>query len=352
MFGLPSYAVDTDVQVNLSVRTGPPIGVLAPLSRRMLRALASASITLESGSLGAFSLEFEAWDSKFNDTSLLSASQLSVDNYVTISMGSGTSSVALITGPITGTSASFSQRGIALSVTGYDVRHVLRQGMFLRNFAEMSELEIAEAICKERGVSVRVDKDTAPAPPALKFMRQAARQSDYEFITDLLDRVRFVLDVEGHGAVIRPPTNKPTNPLAIKDYTPATLTSFSGSDSTVEQVDGVIVIGRDPVTRAKIEGAAGTVKATVSPVSVITLYRDVDSKASADRIARSELDRRITKKLTASANLRGDATLVPGGWIRVWSVGPFSGQWRITRAVHAWDPSAGYTTALSLEQEV
>lgn len=350
MFGLPTYAVDTDVQVNLSVSVGPPVGAMRPLASSKLKLLNSASVTLESGGLGSFSLEFEAWDSKTNDTGLLTESELVVDNRVTLSMGTGTTSVALISGPITSLGASFSQGGIALSISGYDVRHILRQGMFLRTFSQKSEIEIAEEICKEREVPVSVAMGTAKAPPARDGVRQSGRQSDFEFIADQLDRVGFVLDAEADTAVIRPPTAKPTNPFSIKDYTPKTLSSFSATDSTVEQVDGVRVLGYDPRGSAKIEGTAGTV--TGKGVSVITLHRDVATVEAAKRIAQSELDRRLVKKLTASANLRGDATLIPGAWISVADVGPFSGEWRIATAVHSWNPGAGYTTALTLEQEV
>lgn len=351
MFGLPSYAVDTDVSVAFGLSIGPPVGAMLPVLKSTQKALTNISVTLESRGLGSYSLDFDAWDGKLNDTSLLTHTQLAVGNRATLTLGTGTHSAALISGPITDLAASFSASGISLSVSGYDVRHVLRQGLFLRVFSEQNELEIAEAICKARGISVSVEKGTTLAPPPLKVMRQAGQESDFEFINSLLDRVGFVLDVEGEKAIIRPPAVKPLNPFLINSYTPTTLTNFSATDSILEQIDGVIVIGRDPETGKKIEGTAGTVKSLLAPVSVITLHRDVDTQAAADRIAQSELDRRLTKKLTASAALRGDATLIPGAWVDIADVGPFSGSYRINRAVHAWSPNAGYTTTLTLEQE-
>lgn len=348
MFGLPTYAVDTEVDVAFGLSVGPPVGAMLPLSSAVRKTLTSVSVTLESGGLGAFSLEFEAWDTARQELTLLGKSQLAVDNHVEIALGH-TSSATLIHGPITDLTAGFSSGGLSLSISGYDVRHVLRQGIYLRVFPEQSELEIAAAICKARGLSVEIEKGTDPPP--LKVMRQAGWQSDYELIGELLDRVGYLLDVDGKTVVIREPSLKPTNPFAIPTYSPIALTRFSGTDSSAEQIDGVIVLGYDPESGKKIEGTAGTVKSLTSPPRVITLHRDVDTQAGADRIAQSELDRRKKKKLTASADLRGDATLVPGGWVEITDVGPFSGDWRITRAVHTWNPGAGYTTALSLEQE-
>lgn len=348
MFGLPTYAVDTEVDVAFGLSVGPPVGAMLPLSTAAQKTLSSVSVTLESGGLGAFSLEFEAWDAFLQELTLLGQSQLAVDNHVEIALGHQ-SSATLMHGPITDLSASFSSGGLSLSISGYDVRHVLRQGLYLRVFPEQNELEVAAAICEARGLSVKVEK--GQNPPPLKVLRQAGRQSDYETITELLDRVGYVLDVEGQTVVIREPVPKPTNPFAIPTYSPITLHRFSGTDSTAEQIDGVIVLGYDPETGKKVEGTAGTVKSVISPPRVIVLHRDVDTQAAANRIAESELDRRKKKKMTASADLRGDATLVPGGWIEVTDVGPFSGDWRITRAVHSWNPSGGYTTSLSLEQE-
>lgn len=343
MFGLPTFAVDTDVDIAFGLKVGSA-GSLSSVASATLKTLTSASATLEADGLGAFSLDFEAWDGASGEEVLVASGTFDPHNFIALSMGH-TTSQSLMYGMITDVGVSFGQGGISLSVTGYDVRHMLRQGRYVRVFDGKTALEICEEICKQRGLTVEVEKGSGALEPVFEF--QDAEESDYEYIKRLLGEIGYVLDVVDDAVVIREPTTAPFGLLPTFD--PKTMKAFSGTDSVLEQVDGVRVIGTTP-ERVRVIGDAGATKK--DKACVVTLHRNVASKKEAQEIADNELESRQLKKLTASATVRGDATLVPGGWVSITDVPKFTGKYRISKAVHTWSAGAGYTTALTLEQEV
>lgn len=343
MFGTPTFAVDTDVDISFGLKVGSA-GALSAVSSADLKTLTSVSATLEADGLGAFSLDFEAWDGASGEEVLVASGTFDPEKFVDLSLGH-TSSASLIYGVITDVSVSFGQGGISLSVSGYDVRHVLRLGRFVRVFDGKNVLEICEAICKERGLAVKVEKGAQTFEPVFEY--QDAEESDYEYINRKLDEIGYELAVDSSTVVIREPTDPPFGLLTSYDL--KAMRAFSGTDSVLEQVDGVRVIGTT-LDRVRVIGDAGATKSQGS--SVVTLHRNVVSKAHAQQIAESELASRQNKKISASATVRGDATLIPGHWIQISDVPKFAGKYRIGKAVHSWNAAAGYTTALTLEQEV
>lgn len=341
MLGLPTFAVDTDVDVAFDLKVGGDDALSSAVDAH-LKALTSVSVTLETDGLGAFALDFDAWDGPDGVELLVPSGTFAVEEFVEISLGH-TTSASLIYGMITDVGISYTHSGISLSVSGYDVRHLLRLGRFIRVHQDKNVLEIAQAICQERGLTVKVEKGTQTFEPIVE--QQTAEESDYEYIDRLLGEVGYVLDVEGDEVIIREPLDPPFGPMT--SYGLTDMQSFSGSDSVLEQVDGVRVIGTTP-ERLRVAGEAGK---TDKGCSVITLHRSVASLNEAQLIADSELASRQKKKLTASATVRGNSALLPGTWINISDIPTFKGAYRIAKAVHSWTPGAGYTTALTLEKD-
>ncbi|MEZ4434194.1 MAG: contractile injection system protein, VgrG/Pvc8 family [bacterium] len=340
MLGSSSYAVDTDVDIVFTLEVGTT-GSLAALSSAELKGLTSVSVTQESDGLSSFAIDFEIWDGKAGTPTVIADGTFDVDKMVDISMGRSSSN-ALMGGVVTDISVSYQQGGVSLSVTGYDVRNRLRKGRYVRVFDSKTALEIAQSICKDRGLATKVEQGSETLEPVFEY--QDAEESDYEYIQRLLGEVGYVIDVEGSTVVFRQPTPPP---FVFETYTPITMQSFSASASTLEQVDGVRVISKLP-DRKRVVGTAGEPEGD----DVITLIRSTVSQAEAKTIADNELKSRLAKKVTASATVRGDAKLIPGGWVQIKDVPKFAAaQYRIKRAVHTWSAGAGYTTALTLEQE-
>ncbi|MCA9539938.1 MAG: phage late control D family protein [Myxococcales bacterium] len=344
--------LDVDHLASATVAIQATIGVarvalLPPAST----ALRSVSVTLDSDGLGDFSLDFEAGDTIGQALQVIDQSQLAVGAEVSIALGADGTSATLTIGEITSVGFEMSQGGASISVSGFDLRHRLRQGMYLRTFVDKDDLQIAEAICKERGLSVKVEKALGDTPPMHYIVRQG-EASDFEFVHDRLDRIGYELAVDADSLVIRPPTPQPLNPFLMPSFTPKTVRSFNATHSAVEEIDGVVIIGRDKDKNLKIVGTAGTTSSLVPPQPrVLTLHRAVADVDSAKKMAAQELSRRKEQAMTASISVRGDATLVPGVWVQLSEVGPFSAAWRVRTATHRWSPGGGYTTDLSLRQE-
>lgn len=346
--------VDRAVGFTVGLKWGSAIGpVSMPFFPSVLPKLNDLSVTLDSGGVGSYSLSFESWNTTNQELDTATNAGLALDNRLTITLGNLDGSADMITGPITHSSLSFSQGGASYSVTGYDLRHVLRKGRYVRTFAGQNELDIAKSVIEQRGLKVSVDMGMAAAgPPAIEVLDQDCTLSDYEFVKKMLDRVGFELAVEGETLIIREPVEKPLNPFDLAFLHPTNLLSFSGSTNTAEAVDGVIVLSKDPTTKAKVEAAVGSTVAVpgLAPPTVLTMRRPKCTAAAAKTIATEEMERRAAK-VTATCSTLGDPTLVPGRWVTINDIGPYDGSYRITSATHKWSASSGYTTDLTIELE-
>lgn len=349
MFGTSTHA-DLVASVNVALDWGLALGPMLPFVPSITPDVNSISVTMDTTSIGSMSLEFQAWDTKAQDFAYLDDTRLAVNNRIQLTIGNNTASDTLFYGTIVSHDVSISQSGVSLSITAYDVRHSLRRGRFRRTFVAKTPLEIAETVIKDRGLKCKVTKGI-PAPTAIPA-RRSSSGSDYEFITALLSDYGYKLDVLGDTIQIRPPSTKPTNPFALVPFSPPTMMSFSASNNVTEQIDGVIVLGFNRDTQEQVIGTAGSTKKTLlTTPAVITRTAAVDTAADASKVAQNILDARSRTNLSASLKCVGDASLVPGVWVKVSEVGPYSGEYRVVRATHSWNPSGGYTTDLSLEQE-
>lgn len=349
MFGSSTHA-DLVASVNVALDWGLALGPMMPFVPSVTPDVNSISVTMDAESIGSLSLEFTAWDTKAQDFAYLDDTRLAVNNRIQLTIGNSTASDTLFYGTIVSHDASISQSGVSLSITAYDVRHTLRRGRFRRTFVAKTPLEIAETVVKDRGLKCKVTKGM-PAPTAIPA-RRSSSGSDYEFVTGLLSDYGYRMDVEGDTIQIRQPSSKPTTPLGYVTFAPPTMMSFSARNDVTEQIDGVIVLGFNRDTQEQVIGTAGKTKKTIlTTPSVITRQAAVDTAADASKIAQNILDGRNRNNISASLKCVGDATLVPGTWIKVSEVGPYSGEYRVVRATHSWNPSGGYTTDVSLEQE-
>ncbi len=349
MFGATN-AADLAASVSVGLSWGASIGPMMPFFPPIEGEMGSVSLTLDSTSVGSFSLELDAWDTAGQDYALLGDSRLALGNRLQVDMGNANGSATLMNGVITGSSASISKAGASLSLSGHDARHVLRQGRYLRSFTGQTPLEIAEAIIKDRGLKVKTTKKLGAPPAAIPTKRQTTG-SDYELIMDLLGKIGYRLDIEGEQLHIRPPSDKPLNPFALVPLSATSVRSFSASHSVVELVDGVIIIGFDRENQTQVIGKAGTTESLIGTPTVITKLDRAETVSEANGIAAQMLAERQRTNITASVSCPGDVALIPEAWVDLSGFGVFDGAYRITQAVHRWGPSEGYTTDLSLEQD-
>lgn len=350
MFGATN-AADLAVSVTVDLSWGSAFGPMLPFFPPIAGDMSSLSVTLDSTSVGSFSIELDGWDTKSQDYSLLGDGRLATGNRLQIDMGNDNGSATLVSGLITGSSCSVSKAGVNLSVTGFDRRHILRQGRYLRSFTGQTALEIAETIIKNRGLSVKTTKAMGAAPPAIATKRQVSG-SDYEMITDLLGKVGYRLDVEGDKLHIRPPSTKPTNPFALVPLSATSVRSFSANESVVELIDGAMVIGFDRETQTQVVGKAGTVEASFLGTPTVFMKLDrAETVAEANAMAEQILAERQRTNVSANVSCPGNVALLPEEWVDLSGFGTYDGAYRITQAVHRWNPSEGYTTDLTLEQD-
>lgn len=343
-------AADLAVSVTVDLSWGGKIGPLLPFFPSISAELRSLSMTLDSKGVGSFSVELDAWDTEGQDFTLLSDSRLAVGNRLQIGIGNSNGNDTLMLGLITGHNGSISKAGASLSVSGSDMRHVLRQGRYLRSFTGQNALEIAEAIIKDRGLSVKTTKALGAPPPVIPTKRQVTG-SDYELVTELLGKVGYRLDIEGASLHIRPPSSKPLNPFALTSLAATSVRSFSASQNVSELIDGVIVIGFDRETQTQVIGTAGTTKSLIGTPTVIMKLDRAETVSEAKSIAAEILAQRQRTQVSAQVSCPGDVALIPESWVDLSGFGVYDGAYRITQATHRWSPSEGYTTDLSLEQD-
>jgi phage protein D len=289
----------------------------------------------------------------------IDADSFSLGKSVEISAKNGRAETKLILGEITGIEPHLNPAtGPTLILRGYDKSHRLNRGKKTSSFVQMTDGDIAKKIAQNAGLKSKVD----PTRQVHEYVLQE-NQTDWEFLISRAQRIGYhVLVKDGVLHFVKAPDGGGQAP--ILEWA-VDLSQFNARLSTIHQVSEVVVQGWDPDRQQQIVGRATQARdipqigesrqggeaakdAFGVEAKEIIVNRPVATQAEADALAQSICDEIGQGFIEAECVCFGNPAVQAGAMVELQGLGDrFSGNYRITHALHRYDAS-GYTTEFTI----
>lgn len=278
---------------------------------------------------------------------------------VAIEMGYVDNTKTMITGEVTGLTASFPPDGAStLRVEGHSRLHRLDGTRQTRTFQDVTDSEIVEKIAQLAGLSAQADTTRLKYPYVIQN-----NQTDLEFLRQRADGIHFELLVDNRTLIFRKSKAGTAKSTSLKWG--QSLRRFQPTLNSLQPLTAVTVRGYDPKTKQQIVGQAGsgseeTVMGQQSGAALVSaafgarqefvVDRQPSSQADAEQRAKAIYNQRMMELITGSGASIGDPALRAGTVIDITGLGNnFSGLYYVVRATHTIG-SGGYETQFSVRR--
>ncbi len=266
---------------------------------------------------------------------------------------------SLIDGEITSLEPEYSREGFVLAVVrGYDKAHRLQRHRATQTFLQLSDSDIVQQVAQAAGLSVTCD-----STPTVRDYELQDNETDYDFIQRLARRNNSVLMVSGSKATFGKPPGATEPAVALKFG--SDVIEFRPRLTAASQWDSATVYGWDVKQKSAIVGTASSAEA----VNSLNLGKDghgaatkfgatgdlgfsdagVKDQSEANHAAQSLLNRMRRGDINADGLCVGNPSIQAGHKVALSQLGDrFSGTYLVTRALHRYDTSGGYTTEIEV----
>ncbi len=247
--------------------------------------------------------------------------------------------------------------GTTIAIRGYDKSHRLHRGKKTRVFQQVTDSDIVKAIAGECGLDVSIDATSEIYDHVFQDER-----SDWEFIQDRAHHAGYVVYVENGRLYFR---KEPSSQAAATELKWGdNLLSFQARFTSADQVSKSEVHGWDIKNKQAIIGTSDTpqgVPAVADKNNGGNLTRrvfgaskellnnyPVKSQSHADMLAQSILNEKYHNFFQAEGICDGNPAIRAGKMVKLKDIGTrFSGDYRVTRAIHRYDLS-GFATQFEI----
>jgi phage protein D len=278
---------------------------------------------------------------------------------VAIEMGYVDNTKAMISGEVTGLTASFPSDGAStLRVEGHSRLHRLDGTRQTRTFQDVTDSEIVEKIAQLAGLTAKADTTRLKYPYVIQN-----NQTDLEFLRERAESLDFELLVDDRTLIFRKSKAGSAKSIALKWG--QSLRRFQPSLNSLQPLTAVTVRGYDPKTKQPIVGQAGagseeTVMGQQSGAKLVSaafgarqdfvVDRQPSSQAEAEQCAKAIYNQRMMELITGSGVSIGDPALRAGTVVDIAGLGNnFSGLYYVVRATHTIG-IGGYETQFSVRK--
>jgi phage protein D len=262
---------------------------------------------------------------------------------------------SIFKGQIAAVEPEFSGSGCTISVRAYDKAHKLNRERKTRTFQQMTAANMIDKIASEAGLT----GDVKSTSVVFEFFQQS-NETDWDFAWRLALMHDYEVVVDDSKLVFRPANAAAGAPLALKWQD--TLISFRPRMSGIQQVQSVSVRGWDPKAKQIVAGQAsgaqtssqsGTDRNKVSSAlgggTTVVTDRVAATRAEADAIAKSTLDRMADAFYEADGVALGNPRIKAGGKVKIDGVGTtFGGTFTVTSSTHSYRGAVGYQTSFQI----
>jgi phage protein D len=277
---------------------------------------------------------------------------------VKVNVATASSPTTLIEAEITALELEFDTGGTFTVIRGYDPAHRLFRDRRTVSYVQMTASDIATQVAKRAGLKVgKVD----PTSTVFPFVSQAG-QTDWEILTQLARDTGSDLTVRnGSFSFVAPGAAAAGTPPTLKFG--EELLRFRSVLTSAQQVGQVEVRGWNVAEKNALIGTApaktSTVELpTVKPTDMASAFgnptyvsTDVPYRTQneVDQAAKALADEKASAFAEFEGVARGNPELRAGSKISIEGLGaPFEGKYTITSARHRFDPTTGYTTAITV----
>ncbi|MGH8899276.1 MAG: VgrG-related protein [Egibacteraceae bacterium] len=270
----------------------------------------------------------------------------------------------LITGEVTALEAEFGGEGTFTIVRGFDHSHRLFRGRITETYTDATYADVVRKVAKRAGLETgKIDSTTTVHKHVCQanecdwhFLQRLAREIGYE-VAVVESKLEFRIPTGSAGAPGKASLDA-ENPLQL--VYGSNLLRFHTIVTAAEQVKEVQVRGWDVTQKRAVIGTAPA-KTTSAELSIApadlaakfggATYVGVDvpygTQAEVDAAAKAMAEQVAGAFAELEGVARGNPKLRAGAAVSLSLVGPpFDGKYRLTSTRHAYDPHAGYTTAL------
>lgn len=261
---------------------------------------------------------------------------------VTVAVGYAGALVETLVGSVSEVSADYPSSGDpSVTVAGYGPLQATTRGTATRSWDETTDADVASAVLGEYEFAGTEIESTGVTHP--KVVQDA--ESDYDFLARRARRNGFLL-TERRGVARFAPPGYDADPTVALTYGES-LTSFSPTVTSAEQVTGVTVRHWDPAAKTEIEGSA---EHDGPGTGTTTLRVPVGSTSEADTVARAALDRIRAGLVAGTGETVGVPDLQAGDTLRLGGLGDrFDRTYLVERATHRLG-SEGFRTNFAVRE--
>ena len=272
--------------------------------------------------------------------------------------------VRLMVGEVTAIEAEAHGSGTFTTVRGYDASHRLLHGSSTTVFVNATYADIVRKVASQHGLPVGKVDDT---PVVHEFVTQA-NTSSWQFLRSLADEIGFDLYVEEGKLTFAKPAQANEAPGGTDGQQPhvlelgADLLRLRAAVTASGQVPRIEVRGWDAASgrsvTAPVPAGTGSAEIGVQAPQLASLFgaspyvlthRALHSQDRVDAAAKALADRVSGTFAELDGVVRGNPTLKAGAAVAIAKLGtPFDGNYVLTQVRHAFDPDAGYTTAITV----
>lgn len=291
---------------------------------------------------------------------VLSKSNAKVGGKMTIKVNTAQSSspTTLIDAEITALELEFDAGGTFTIIRGYDPAHRLFRERRTVSYVQMTASDIAIQIAKRAGLKVGQVDGTSTVFPVVS----QAGQSDWEILSQLARDTGSDLTVRNGAFSFRAPAGSPAGPPAVLKFGEE-LIRFRSVLTSAQQVGRVEVRGWNVAEKRALIGSAPAKASTVDlptvkPTDMASAFgnptyvsTDVPYRTQneVDQAAKALADEKASAFAEFEGVARGNPGLKAGGKVDLQGLGaPFEGKYTITSTRHRFDPTTGYTTAITV----
>ena len=292
---------------------------------------------------------------------------LAIGAEIKISLGYEEADTVLFEGKVTRIDGVFHESDAPhFVISGFDPAHELTRGRFTKQFQEQKYSDVASAIIGDAGLSASADSTDVTMPwismtnqTRLGFLQHLARRVGFEVRYDIdSGNVLFAKPKTGEAAVATFTYGEGLKRAKFRAQTAGQMTKVivkANSDKDDKTITG-------ESTESDVTDKLGG--STTGPAVASGIWGDAEywitgyaatTQAEVDEVAKAVMNEIAYEFITGEAELEGDVTVFAGKVVTMDGCSdPFSGDYYIIRAVHAYDvgggPNKGYRTLLTLRR--